>query len=94
MKLFEIKAPDGRILRQEHASLESLKAALMAGYVVTGTVFGAASDGTGGMVEKIGGPSLMKTLIDTHGDDLMAYLMPLVQAQVGELRAELQAARQ
>ena len=89
MKLFEIKAPDGRILRQEHAA----KPVLTAGYEVTGIVFGAASDGTGGLVEKIGGPSLMAMLIEAHGDELVAYLTPLVQAQVGELRAEMQAER-
>jgi hypothetical protein len=70
VKLFEIKAPDGRILRQEHAD----KPVLTSGYVVTGTVFGAASDGTGGFVEKIGGPSLMAILLEAHGDELIAYL--------------------
>lgn len=74
MKLFEIKAPDGRILRQEHASLELLKPSLMAGYEVTGVVFGAASDGTGGLVEKIGGPTLMSILLEAHGDELAAWL--------------------
>lgn len=70
MKLYEIKAPDGRILRQHHAD----KPVLTAGYEVTGIVFGAASDGTGGLVEKIGGPSLMQILLDAHGDELIAYL--------------------
>lgn len=70
MRLFEIKAPDGRILRQEHAE----KPTLMAGYEVTGVVFGAASDGTGGLVEKIGGPSLMAILLDAHGEELAAWL--------------------
>lgn len=74
MKLFEIKAPDGRTLRQEHASLETLKGALMPGYEVTGTVFGAATDATGGLVEKIGGPSLMTILLETHGEELLAWL--------------------
>ena len=74
MTLFEIRAPDGRILRQEHASLEVLKASMIAGYEVTGVVFGAGSDGSGGFVEKIGGPSLMSILLESHGDELMAYL--------------------
>lgn len=70
MKLFEIKAPDGRILRQEHAD----KPVLTSGYEVTGVVIGAASDGTGGLVEKIGGPSLMRVLLEAHGDELAAWL--------------------
>jgi hypothetical protein len=82
VKLFEIKAPDGRILRQHHASLETLKASLVAGYEVTGVVFGAASDDSGGMVEKIGGPSLMSMLLDAHGDELKAWLQTQVAGSV------------
>lgn len=74
MTLFEITTPDGRVLRQRHASLDTLKASLTAGYVVTGTVFGAAADNSGGLVEPIGGPSLMMTLLDAHGDELIAWL--------------------
>jgi hypothetical protein len=89
VKLFEIKAPDGRILRQHHAE----KPVLTAGYEVTGIVFGAASDGTGGLVEKIGGPSLMAILIEAHGAELMAYLNPYVEGRIEMLRAELRAER-
>jgi hypothetical protein len=73
MKWFEIKAPDGRLLRQEHASLEALKVSLVSGYEVVGVVFGASVDGKGGLVEPIGGPSLMRTLLDAHGDELLAW---------------------
>jgi hypothetical protein len=74
VKLFEIKAPDGRLLRQEHQTIDALKAQLVAGYEVTGIVYGAASDGTGGIVEKIGGPSLLRLLLEAHGDELIACL--------------------
>jgi hypothetical protein len=90
VKLFEIKAPDGRILRQEHAD----KPVLTAGYEVTGVVFGAASDNSGGLVEKIGGPSLMSLLIEAHGAELLAYITPYVEGQVAAMRAELQVERQ
>lgn len=74
MSLFEIKAPDGRLLRQEHASLDALKASLVTGYEVSGRVFGADANGQGGLVEKIGGPSLMAMLLEAHGDELVAWL--------------------
>jgi hypothetical protein len=53
---FEIKAPDGRLLRQEHPSIEVFKASLAPGYELVGIVVGASADGSGGVVEKIGGP--------------------------------------
>lgn len=53
MKTFEIKTPDGRTLRQQHASLEVAKAALQPGYEVTGEVIGA-QDGKGGWALPVG----------------------------------------
>lgn len=74
MTLFEIKAPDGRLLRQEHESLDVLRKNIVPGYEVIGVVYGAADDGSGGMVERIGGPSLLKTMLDAHGDELIDWL--------------------
>lgn len=74
MKLFEIKAPDGRILRQRHESLVTLQAQLQPGYDVVGEVLGASHDDLGGLVQPIGGPSLMQVLLDAHGDELLAWL--------------------
>jgi hypothetical protein len=74
MKLFEIRTPDGRTMRQQHPSLEQVQGSLLAGYQVTGTVIGAASDNSGGWVDPIEGPSIMAQLLEAHGDELCEWL--------------------
>lgn len=74
MPLFEIKAPDGRILRQDHPSLDDLKARLLPGYSIIGRVYGVLQDQAGGLVEPAEGPSLMSELLAAHGDELVAWL--------------------
>jgi hypothetical protein len=73
-RLFEIMAPDGRKLRQKHASLDAARKVLMPGYRVSGEVFGGDADGNGGFVSVPGAPSPLKALLDAHGDDLRAWL--------------------
>ena len=74
MKLFEIRAPDGRLMRQRHESLAEVQASLLPGYQVTGTIIGASSANSGGWVDPIDGPSIMAQLLDAHGEELVAWL--------------------
>jgi hypothetical protein len=66
----EIRAPDGRVLRQFHKSVDAARAALQPGYEVTGEVIGA------NIVSPIGpgARSFMKALLDAQGDELEAWL--------------------
>lgn len=75
-KLFEIECPDGRIIRHRHESLDAAKKALQEGYKVSGEVLGASSDDKGGIVDPIGPgtTSIMQTLLDARGDELLAWL--------------------
>jgi hypothetical protein len=63
----EIRAPDGRILRQFHRSIDAARKALQPGYEVVGEVIGS------GVVSPIG-RSFMKSLLAAHGDELMEFL--------------------
>jgi hypothetical protein len=76
MKVFEVRTPDGRLVRHHHGSLEEAKKAVIAGYLVTGEVLGASADMTGGFLDPCGpgSESLMKTLLDARGDELLAWL--------------------
>lgn len=67
MMLFELKAPDGRTIRSPASSLVELKDRLIPGYEVVGRVIC-------GVVEPIEGPSLMKQLLDAHGEELREWL--------------------
>jgi hypothetical protein len=75
-KLFEIECPDGRVIRHRHETLHAAQAALQDGYKVTGEVLGASTDDKGGMVSPVGPgtSSLMQTLLEAHGDELLAWL--------------------
>ena len=75
-KLFEIECPDGRVIRHRHASLEEASKALQDGYKVCGEVLGASTDDKGGLVMPIGPgtTSVMQTLLEAHGDELIAWL--------------------
>ncbi len=75
-KLFEIETPDGRVIRHRHQTLYAAENALQNGYKVTGEVFGASTDDKGGMVSPIGPgtTSLMRTLLEAHGDELLGWL--------------------
>ena len=74
MKFFEVKAPDGRLIRHPHASLEAARKAVIAGYEITGEVLGADANGMGGFLDPIGGPSLMAVLLEKHGGELRRWL--------------------
>jgi hypothetical protein len=67
----EISAPDGRVLRQWHKSVDAAREALQSGYEVTGEVIGS------GVVSPIGpgARSFMKALLDLQGDVLMEWLV-------------------
>jgi hypothetical protein len=66
----EVRAPDGRLIRQFHKSVDAARAALQAGYEVTGEVIGS------GVVSPVGPGtrSFMRALLDAHGDELEAWL--------------------
>jgi hypothetical protein len=66
----EIRAPDGRIIRQFHRSIDAARAALQSGYEITGQVVGS------GVVSPLGAGtrSFMASLLDAHGDELEAWL--------------------
>jgi hypothetical protein len=66
----EICAPDGRVLRQFHKSVDAARAALQPGYEVIGEVIGS------GVVSPVGpgAQSFMKALLAAHGDELMEFL--------------------
>ena len=53
-KLFAVQCPGrmGRVVRHWHSSREGLQAQLEPGYVILHRIYGAAPDGTGGMVEQ------------------------------------------
>lgn len=74
MTLYEITTPDGRHIRQRHQSLDRLKADLLPGYTVIGTVSLANEDDAGGFVAPFAGPTLMGALLAAHGDELLAWL--------------------
>jgi hypothetical protein len=46
---FEVRTPDGRVIRHRAASLDALQGALLKGYTVTAEVFGASAIGFGGV---------------------------------------------
>jgi hypothetical protein len=73
-KLFETVCPDGRKVRHRHHSLEALRKALQPGYVAVGQVFGANEEGTGGIVSGMGQPGMFTALLESHGDELVAFL--------------------
>jgi hypothetical protein len=53
-KLFEVVAPDGRKIRHRGASQEDVQRRLQVGYSVTGQIFGANVDDTGGFIPRPG----------------------------------------
>lgn len=75
-KLFEIETPDGRVIRRRHESVDAAKKGLLDGYKVTGEVLGASVDDKGGFVDPIGHgtKSIMQTLLDARGNELLAWL--------------------
>ena len=66
----EIRAPDGRVIKQSHRSIDSARAALAAGYEVIGEVIGS------GVVSPVGPGtrSFMKALLDSQGGVLRDWL--------------------
>jgi hypothetical protein len=66
----EIRAPDGRVLRQFHRSVDAAQKALQAGYEVTGEVIGS------GVVSPVGpgARSFMKALLESQGSELLEFL--------------------
>ena len=64
MRTFEIESPDGRVLRQNHESLEAIKPKLLPGYKVIGEVFGADAKGNAGMVDRFDEEPLMAKLLE------------------------------
>jgi hypothetical protein len=66
----EIRAPDGRVLRQFHRSVDTAQKALQAGYEVIGEVIGS------GVVSPVGPGtrSFMKALLESQGSELLEFL--------------------
>ena len=74
MKTFEVRTPDGRSIRHLAETVDVLKARLSPGYLVTGEGFGCDHNGQGGYVVPLGGKSLMAVLLESHSDELKAWL--------------------
>lgn len=75
MRIFEIETPDGRLLRQNHPSLDHVKNHLLPHYVVRGEVFGADSRGNGGLLDRFDGEPLMAQLLTgRNGEYLRDWL--------------------
>jgi hypothetical protein len=66
----EIRAPDGRVIRQFHKSVDAARNALQPGYEVTGEVI------SGNIVSPIGpgARSFMTSLLDAGGGELLEFL--------------------
>ena len=66
----EIRAPDGRVIRQFHKSVDAARKALQPGYTVTGEVI------SGNIVSPFGpgARSFMTSLLDASGGELRAFL--------------------
>jgi hypothetical protein len=66
----EIRAPDGRVLRQFHKSVDAARATLQSGYEITGQVI------SGNTVSPIGpgARSFMTSLLDAGGGELLEFL--------------------
>jgi hypothetical protein len=66
----EIRAPDGRVIRQFHKSVDAARKALQFGYEVTGEVIGS------GVVSPVGPGtrSFMKALLESQGSELLEFL--------------------
>jgi ribulose bisphosphate carboxylase small subunit len=74
MKVFEVRTPDGRVVRHEAESAEQLKGELQPGYAIAAEVYGADDQRQGGWSVPVGGKSLMALLLEHHGDELRAWL--------------------
>jgi hypothetical protein len=66
----EIRAPDGRVLRQFHKSVDAAREVLQSGYEVIGEVIGS------GVVSPVGpgARSFMRALLDAGGGELLEFL--------------------
>ena len=82
MKAFEVRTPDGRLIRHLSATIDSLKSRLAPNYVITGEAFGFDVNGQGGYVVQLGGKSLLAVLLEAHGDELRAWLRVEQQHQL------------
>jgi hypothetical protein len=78
VRWFEVRTPDGRVVRHQAASLDALQKALLKGYTVTAEIFGASAIGFGGVAAQIGSdvPSIMAGLLAAHGKELETWLAP------------------
>jgi hypothetical protein len=74
MKAFEVRTPDGRLIRHLGVTIEALRASLAPNYAVTGEVFGGDVEGRGGYVVPLGGKSLLAVLLEAHGEELKTWL--------------------
>jgi hypothetical protein len=73
-KWFAVTCPDGRAVRHRHSSMDALQKELQPGYRAIGQVFGANEDGTGGFISQPDAPSMLKALLESQGDELLAFL--------------------
>jgi len=76
VKWFEVRTPDGRLVRHRAVSLDALRKSLLPNYVCVAEVFGASDQGLGGFAVSIspGAKSTMSGLLAAHGDELLAWL--------------------
>lgn len=85
MRIFEVKAPDGRVIRHAAESKAAIEAKLSAGYELVAEIFGHGHTvhGEGGVADALRGPvmpdgekapSLLTSLLHHHGDELRAWV--------------------
>jgi hypothetical protein len=86
--LFEIKTPDGRVIRQSHASSDVAKRTLAAGYVIVNEVFGQSADGTGGFTKPIDGPSVLALALAAYGPELELWLESWMRRRADRIIAD------
>jgi hypothetical protein len=54
--------------------MDALQKELQPGYRAIGQVFGHNEDDTGGFISQPGAPSMLKALLESQGDELIAFL--------------------
>ena len=75
-RLFEVRGPDGRVLRHRANSAGQLHTELKFGYEVISECFGYRADGTGGVVVSLDAnvPNLLDGILQAFGPQLLLWL--------------------
>lgn len=79
MRTFEIRSPDGRLIRQDHKTLAELKAKLVRGYEVVSEIVGKDEIANGialkpPLPDDLESYALIPALMTRYGDQVLAWL--------------------